>query len=91
MSTFYIVISCINLFNLILSTINKPSKINGILGWGAACLFSVSAGIGIHKAETNDDYKRGQVDAINGRISYHIVTNNNKETAWVLLSQDSSE
>jgi FtsH-binding integral membrane protein len=91
MSTFFIVAIAVNLFNVVMSMINTPSKMNAILGWTAAIAFTAMAGIQENQIKNNDDYKRGQVDAINGQISYHMVTNQNNVTSWVLLSQDSAE
>ena len=28
------------------------------------------------------DYKQGQIDAINGKIKYELITNVNKEIVW---------
>ena len=35
----------------------------------------------------DDGYKKGQIDAINGNIKYELVTNPDKSTKWVRISE----
>ena len=46
-----------------------------------AIFFITGFFLGILKGEFSG-YKRGQVDAMNGTINYHLVTNADKTTEW---------
>jgi len=66
--------------------ITKGGKMgNLVLGIALAIIISTSCGVGLLiglNVPSSANYRKGQIDCINGKIFYKLVKTETKETVW---------
>lgn len=81
LSVFLIVMGCL----LITSYEDRPGI--RILGYCLGVLFSFICAVTAF-TDTTTEYKHGQIDALNGKVKYHLVRQSDNTMQWERINPD---
>jgi len=59
------------------------TRLSGVFGWLLVAILSFYIGV----MAIDGGYRGGQVDALTGKVKYHLVTNDASEVSWELISK----